>query len=138
MVILPPGISEGDCVTESHFFPFYNPLWDWDSKCAPPSLKACTAQLLRQLVWLLGLKVCVIIIWSVKLTGGIVLVSDLQAIFIKIQLKSTPHLSSTGIKRAYHHVLHFTQMLSQPSSISLTEPSLQPQCLKHFKYSMSA
>ena len=39
-----------------------------------------------KLVWLLGLKVCVTTAWSVMLTSGIVWLSDLQALFIKIQM----------------------------------------------------
>lgn len=38
-------------------------------------------------MWLLGLKLCITIIWSVRLTSGTALLSDLQSLLIKIQLK---------------------------------------------------
>ena len=45
-------------------------------------------QILWQLMWLLGLKVCVVATWSVRLSSGTVLLSNPQtALFIKIQMK---------------------------------------------------
>ena len=40
-----------------------------------------------KLVWLLGLMMCVTTAWSVRLTSEAILLSDLQANFIKMQMK---------------------------------------------------
>ena len=70
-------LQESQNETESCLFSFYISLQGWDQRHEP-----LLSSYYGKLLWLLCLKVCVITAWSVRLTSGVVLVSDLQVSFI--------------------------------------------------------